>query len=317
MITAVDGSGNPTAYSNIIRVTSANYGNFGSAVSYRLYKAQYPSNLLDDNLSFSSQTRGGVFFKFSDFGITSGQITYGYSIFATDFPIGGTATNVVDYTNSTYFPTTTTDAASGPGGLDLVAVSGIFIETAILPLKFISFNAVENNGAVNLNWVAANEINVQSYSIEQSFNGTDFSTIGSTTYNNTNSVLNNAYAFTDKAVPPNNNVIYYRIKGNDINGNFYYSTTIAVNFKSSKNNLLIYPNPIKENLFVSLLNNKNEQVVISIADVVGRNVITQKMDLVKGTNFFNVAEVNKLAKGTYVLYVKKSDNILSQQFIKQ
>ena len=126
LITSLDGLGNPNGYTGLIRVVSADYG-----ASNPLGNANYIESRRDGGvgnlLASATPTAegiGGVFFEFADFGIAAHTTVYGYSIAATDFPIAGTAADMVDFTNATNFPTTT--PSGGAGGLDLAGVTGVF-----------------------------------------------------------------------------------------------------------------------------------------------------------------------------------------------
>lgn len=123
-ITAIDVNGNPTGYGNILRVNTADYGNLPSS-STDFYVVRKESNETNLRMSTSgTQKIGGVFISFNDMGVAPGVKIYGYSIFAYDLPANATGANLVDYTNSTYFPTNTSSATM-QGGIDLIALTGV------------------------------------------------------------------------------------------------------------------------------------------------------------------------------------------------
>jgi hypothetical protein len=135
VVTALDASGNPSAYTNVVRVNSTHYGTVNPIPvmsSNVLRKDASESALKISTNTTADQGIGGVFIRFSDVGLSSGATVYGYSVFGADFPVGGSGANVVNWTNSTYFPTNT---APGNGGLDMLAVSGIFqLSNALAPI---------------------------------------------------------------------------------------------------------------------------------------------------------------------------------------
>lgn len=116
LILGVDASGNPNAYSNIISVSSGAYASSNPIGNTTFYVLRRTGS--DDLLVSADATQGigGVFFKFSDFGVSNGTTIYGYSLLSSDFA-GTTPASVVNYNNNTNYPTTTTDA----GGIDLMA----------------------------------------------------------------------------------------------------------------------------------------------------------------------------------------------------
>jgi len=125
VITSIDGSGNPLSYSNLIRVSSAAYGSINIVPNQSSVVLRRDNGVGDlrASTSLSGQGIGGIFFKFSDFGVADGQTIYGYSVAASDFPISGTSTDFVNYNNSTYFPLAT--SGSTEGGIDMIALTGL------------------------------------------------------------------------------------------------------------------------------------------------------------------------------------------------
>lgn len=134
-ITSIDQNGNPTAYGKPLRINSGNWGNIpSSAVDYYVARRD---PLTESNLRMSTsgkQNIGGVFITLKDLGIATGVKIYGYSVMGCDLPSCATAADLVDYTNSTYFPTNTSSATS-QGGIDLIALTGVLSapEGIILP----------------------------------------------------------------------------------------------------------------------------------------------------------------------------------------
>lgn len=124
-VTAIDALGNPTAYGSLLKV-APNWGatNPVTDFSYRLFRYANNDNITAStaNTEVGTQGIGGVVIKMPDLGLSVGQKIYGYSLMGMDV----TATNstqLLDWTNSIYYPTTT-DGTTGGGGVDLAAVNG-------------------------------------------------------------------------------------------------------------------------------------------------------------------------------------------------
>ena len=127
LITGLDANGDPSSYATTYHRKATGWGN-ADVVSNKVYQVlrKDPS---DANLRISApsinQPIGGIFFSFSDFGISANTVVYGYSLASIDFtPTGGsiTSSRMVDFTNTTYFPTNTTATS---GGIDLIGVTGV------------------------------------------------------------------------------------------------------------------------------------------------------------------------------------------------
>ena len=128
-VTAVDAFGNPTAFGSLLKV-SAPWGatNAVADQDYRLFRYNTGDTITAATASNEVQRQGigGLLVTAADLGLVSGTQIYGYALMAADV----TATNsteLMDWTNATYFPTTT-DATTGGGGIDLASMNGIAFE---------------------------------------------------------------------------------------------------------------------------------------------------------------------------------------------
>lgn len=153
-ILAVNAAGEPTRYGNILRVTTAHYGNLpSSALSYSiLRKEEREAKLL--RTATGSQRRGGVFISFGDLGVHPGEVIYGYSLMAYDLPLHASPADLLDYTNPIFFPTVTSSNTS-QGGIDLIAITGLFNTTSggvVLPVRLQQFSAEASGPSVRLSW---------------------------------------------------------------------------------------------------------------------------------------------------------------------
>jgi len=147
VILSVDGAGNPSAYSDVIRLGSSDYGSSNpiagqTSVVLRRDGAVEP---LKVSTTLGNQGIGGVMFKFSDFGLNNGQTVYGYSVTGGDFPAGGTGADMVDYTNATYFPLNTNGTTAGQGGIDMIALTGIVREIKLEGNVYNDITGLTNN----------------------------------------------------------------------------------------------------------------------------------------------------------------------------
>jgi hypothetical protein len=310
-ITSVDGLGNPASYSNIVRVTAADYGDPGPNVSCRILKAPFPSNLV--NAGSNTQNRGGVLINLQDLGITAGQNIYGYSLFSNDLPLTATPVNLVDFTNSTYFPTNT----GASGGIDLIAVTGIFIQSIVLPDRFLSFTVTQDQKSFVLRWNVENETSVSRYEAERSTDGIHFSPL-TTIQKASSSAQANLYSYTDVPDSIPARTFYYRIKQYNYSGAFNYSKIIAVTGALTATDLHIYPNPVDKTLYVSIVSPESRQVKLSISNSIGVQVATEQLVLSAGANSFEVNSINRLSKGIYQLSIIWPDGkVVMKQFMKK
>ncbi|GAA4463597.1 hypothetical protein GCM10023093_12430 [Nemorincola caseinilytica] len=135
VITNLNSSDVPSAYTQVLWLNSSHYGSVNPITvmsSNVLRMDEGDSRLRISTTTDANQGIGGVFIRYSDLGIANGTVIYGYSVFGGDFPSGSSGSKVVDWNNSTYFPTNT---EPGNGGLDMLCVSGVFqLSNTVAPI---------------------------------------------------------------------------------------------------------------------------------------------------------------------------------------
>lgn len=121
-ITALDANGDPSAYGSTVLIEANDWPQTGSAFSNfmvlrRTGIGQNPLPLINRGVlaGQSSQVIQGMAVSLQDLGVSSGQVVYGYSIFAADTDENNMG---IDLTDIATFPTNTLASDSG---LDLVA----------------------------------------------------------------------------------------------------------------------------------------------------------------------------------------------------
>ena len=100
-----------------------------------------------------------------------------------------------------------------------------------LPVKYLSFEGKKIANSLLLNWITTEEINNNYFQIERSFNGLDFMQIGFALDGFENGTKKE-YAFKDYSdLLKNNEIIYYRLKQIDNDGNYTFSKNLIVSLK--------------------------------------------------------------------------------------
>jgi CotH kinase protein/Lamin Tail Domain/Secretion system C-terminal sorting domain len=130
-----------------------------------------------------------------------------------------------------------------------------------LPVRIVSIEGkeLENQNAVA--WKVAEELNIEKYEIEYSFNAKSFLKIGEILAANTEN-----YTFLHEK--NESEISYYRLKIIEKDGKTNYSKVIAIS--QTKNNLLkVYPNPVAESISIELVNNT---FAVEIFDTKGKNI---------------------------------------------
>jgi len=134
----------------------------------------------------------------------------------TSFTSGGSTTYFKQLGTAPNGFVETTIASNGPAAYG-TTLSGpkTLSATGTLPITLTNFDAVLNNGAVDLTWTTLLESNADHFDIERSTDGTKWDVIGKVAAKGNSSIATN-YSFTDGN--PGSGTIEYRIHGYDKDG---------------------------------------------------------------------------------------------------
>jgi trimeric autotransporter adhesin len=201
---------------------------------------------------------------------------------------------------------------------DIIWTSPIWVTIihSVLPLELVKFAGRQQDELIKLDWTTSQETNTDRFEIERSFNGTYFEKIGNVTsrYHNTTAPTN--YDFTDANAVKGMN--FYRLKQFDMDGKFKYSNIIPVVFNQSIVKMIrINPNPVNDDLNITLTVSENASLQCKIYTSEGRQVKTFNAAVNAGKN--TIAEkLSGLANGNYiVVIIHNNERIAETKFVKQ
>lgn len=183
--------------------------------------------------------------------------------------------------------------------------------SVVLPVEFLNFNASYNKNKVELHWTTATEINNDYFTIQKSQNLIDFEDLTIINGAGNSSEIKN-YFTTDEN--PTLGTSYYRIKQTDYNGEYDYSNIRSVNI-TSENHFQVFPNPVKNILYINYKTDLGNQLNIFIIDVEGRVILNKTVSSTtehKSIKF----KTNNLKKGFYFVKIEADDKILVKKFVK-
>ncbi|MFP5041212.1 T9SS type A sorting domain-containing protein [Parasediminibacterium sp. JCM 36343] len=185
------------------------------------------------------------------------------------------------------------------------------VNPATLPLRLLSFTAIANAQAIDLNWATADEINTSVFLVEKSTDGNSFTTIGSVAAAGATSGQRQ-YAFHDTHLSASNALCFYRLKMEDKDGSFTYSNVLAVKARQVSN-LKITVNPVHNTLYISHeASGKNASVVLFTID---SKVVLQHASAENATG--EAINVANLSSGTYLLAFFNNGHKATSSFIKK
>ena len=180
-----------------------------------------------------------------------------------------------------------------------------------LPISLLTFNA-QRTGRVNkITWSTSFEINTSYFAIERSADGRNYSTIGQVAaVGNSNS--NTQYSFVDNA--PTKGINYYRLKIVDADNSEKYSPIKNVR-NEGNSDVVVYPNPVKEMMQVSITSDRTDKASISVIDMNGKLVYLKSISIIEGTNNLNINTGN-LNTGTYIIKIQFNEDLVVKKFNK-
>ncbi len=166
-----------------------------------------------------------------------------------------------------------------------------------LPVDLIGFNATATGPATALlEWSTASERDNDLFTVERS---TEEGIWGAVAVVDAigNSTTLTRYTAEDLTAP--GGLCYYRLRQTDMDGTYTFSQTVAVQFLTSGNDVLVYPNPARGAFTIRFERALDSPVAVKLIDASGRVAAVQYM----GTDRTAVFDPDPLAPGLYSLHI--------------
>jgi hypothetical protein len=275
----VDAFGNPTRYGKIVRVAENHYGNLpSSSVSYSILRKEEGEPRLFRSTQ-GTQKRGGVFISLQSLGIKQGQAFFGYSLFANDLPLSASPANLVNYTDPKFFPRNTS-ANTGEGGIDLIAITGLFNSSTVaitLPVKLKSFTGHRQVSDVLLEWSLVQAESLERIEIEKSRDGQQFQKLAD--------VPEGQRAYTDREA--DREKVYYRLRLVEKDGSIIYSDIKTVGSTPAPA-INLFTQLSGTMIRVSFWDKVPQPLELTLVDMHGRMLLKKALVSKAGTNSLNL-----------------------------
>jgi hypothetical protein len=151
--------------------------------------------------------------------------------------------------------------------------------TSLLPVQLLSFDAAAKNKYALIDFTTTAELNITSFIVEKSQNGSNFSPVKSILPSNNLSSISH-YQFTDSL--PFSPVSYYRLKMLNADGTYTYSAVKSVNYTEGKTQIAVYPNPAIEYAIIKMNNAVAGKYQYTVAGIGGQVVLNNTAQLSNG-----------------------------------
>ena len=204
---------------------------------------------------------------------------------------------------------------SPAGCFDRVIVLPALQAKSTLPIHLISFQGnMNNNNKVTLNWTVADNETANSFEVERSFNGRDFTTVGVVFASEKIGTEN--YMFYE--ITSGTEKVMYRLKMIDKNHKIDYSKVLIFQLKSTiSNNIKLIGNPVNDKLTFSYTSPATQIVDVKIYDISGKVLLKNKVTSMEGSNVISLPLSSTFKAGMYVVEVNNGTEVHSSKFVKQ
>ncbi|RZL99026.1 MAG: T9SS type A sorting domain-containing protein, partial [Pedobacter sp.] len=184
----------------------------------------------------------------------------------------------------------------------------MFVGTNIaLPLTLVSFNAVKAGSDVSVYWNTTQENNAKDFDVEWSTDGISWTKIVTKPAFN-RSTGNYDFIHTT----PINGKNFYRLKMNDIDARYTYSSVRIVNFDEKSNtSIVLIPNPAKNNTVLYFENNFRASQV-NIYNAAG--ALVQQIKVGAGVRQLDISTTS-LANGVYTLVTNGETTVTTKMVV--
>ncbi|HEY8399839.1 MAG TPA: T9SS type A sorting domain-containing protein, partial [Cytophagaceae bacterium] len=178
-----------------------------------------------------------------------------------------------------------------------------------LPVDWLYFNANKFLGdKAILDWGTANEVNVAYFSVERSFDGVQFQSIG--VVNATVKGGQNKYQFIDADPLKGHN--YYRIRQVDSDGQNHFTDIRFIDFSSSWD-VVVYPNSSIDYFTVQLVNAFDMESELSVFNLLGHEIEYHSLN----ADVHTIAIGSNWEVGVYILKVIQGNEQKIIKLIKE
>ncbi len=186
----------------------------------------------------------------------------------------------------------------------------------VLPVQFLNFSGMLRDNTAPLNWSIITTDAVDHFEIERSTDNTTYTKVGT---NSDPVPLNTAqqFAYTDQLNGVNAEIIYYRLKVIGRNGAVKYSNVLVLRRGRTNATVAIMPNPANDHVIVRVYAEKDAAMELRLIDNIGRVVLRQRQQVLRGTNTIQLNGIDKFSAGFYSLQLVNNDELITEKLIIQ
>ncbi len=168
-----------------------------------------------------------------------------------------------------------------------------------LPVELRRFDATPRSGSVDLEWETETEINASHFLVEHSTDGVNFESIE---YIKTIGGVSTSARYATKDLSPSFGWNYYRLRMVDLDGSYEYSPIEAVKLEKDAS-IVVYPNPVKDVLFIQDTEAVEDEVRVEIFDRNSSKLFEDIIYLSNGPVQLTIDDIQSLPSGYYIVKI--------------
>ena len=184
----------------------------------------------------------------------------------------------------------------------------------VLDVNLLNFTVSKANNKAELQWQVSNNKDAAGFVIEYSFDNRNFKQLVEIAAKDITDLADYSFSYPySTTLAP---VIYYRIRVTGKNGSTLYSNIAALRISDSGNSKgVVFPNPSRGELWLSVNAAVKETACVYIWDVYGKMIASSKIEINKGENLLKIPDLSGNPKGTYLVKVKSANGDITQKVL--
>ncbi|HEX5653870.1 MAG TPA: T9SS type A sorting domain-containing protein, partial [Chitinophagaceae bacterium] len=232
-----------------------------------------------------------------------------------DGNIVGTTTgpSIIVDTPGTYIVTQYLQAGCSEYATDTIQVMPFTGGCTVLNNNLYDFRSYYANNKVELDWKVLYNEPVMYFDVERSTDGINFVPIERVERSSSQS-NGEAYSYDD--LSPYGTTLYYRVKLYSAGNVIRYSSIARIDLRaSSRNDITILPNPVREVMQVQISAVKDSKVRVDIFDQSGKLVLSNRSFVNTGNTVLTFDQMGKQPMGIYMVLVSVGDEIFREKVL--
>jgi hypothetical protein len=236
-----------------------------------------------------------------------------YTWITTDGNIISGSTGPTIYVNKpgTYIVTQYLQEGCSTYAADTIQVYALTPCQALSNNKVVDFHGKLVHTQLRLDWKVQDNQQVQFFEVQKSSDGINFTTVGEVSKLPSGSSYN--YQMTNES---NKLKFYYRIKLINTNNTKSYSALLKLSaFTAGMYTATIYPNPVRNEMYMQVLSPVNAMMQVDIYDVSGKQILSISRLVQEGVNAISFEETGKMVSGMYVVVTRLNGEFNRQKIL--